>query len=120
MKLEIILSQRQQQLEELIIVDQEDFSQFQILILQSVLLSTNLADNQEAYKVHIFWILARIFRYKLDIYFIPKPRIKSIWLSFCSFILDLESKKNIHIEMLDQILAYLDQQIATFFTVNHA
>ena len=54
MKLEIILSQRQQQLEELIIVDQEDFSQFQILILQSVLLSTNLADNQEAYKVHIF------------------------------------------------------------------
>ena len=48
MKLEIILSQRQQQLEELIIVDQEDFSQFQVVIFQSVLLSTNLADSLQS------------------------------------------------------------------------
>ena len=101
-------------------LEQQEYKQFQVLIFLSVLLSLHLADNQEAYKVHIFWILARIFRYKLDIYFIPKLRIKSIWVSFFSFILDLESKKNVHIEMLDQILAYLDQQIATFFTVNHA
>ena len=48
MKLEIILSQRQQQLEELIIVDQEDFSQFQVVIFQSVLLSINLADSLQS------------------------------------------------------------------------
>ena len=38
-------------------LEQQEYKQFQVLIFHSVLLSLHLADNQEAYKVHIInWI----------------------------------------------------------------